>query len=75
MPRGGGGGPDDRNLLHSPSELLALGSGHHPTAQIPTQDQAVICASSGCSIWPGRGGERQAQCPEPGPQVGSHGTF
>lgn len=68
-------GPDDRNLLYSPLELLALGSGHHPAPQILTQDRAVICSSSGCSIRPGRGCKRQAQRPEPGPQVGSHGIF
>lgn len=53
----------------SPLELLALGSGHHPAPQILTQDQAVICSSSGCSPWPGRGCTLEAQHSGPGPQV------
>lgn len=41
-----GGGPDYRNLLYSPSELLAPGSGHHPDPQVLIQDRAVICSLS-----------------------------
>lgn len=67
---GGGGGPDDRSLLYSPSELLVLGSGHRPDPQILTQDQAVICSLSGRSLWPGSGCKLEAQWTEPGPRVG-----
>lgn len=68
MPRGREGGPDDRNLVLSPLEMLALGPGHHPDLQILTRGPAAFCPLSGCSIGPGGGCMLQAQRPEPGPQ-------